>query len=77
MVDLYGADLQGVDLLGTKLEGVNLEKAQNLSLNQLSRAETLYNAKIDSELLIPLKEKHPTLLKVLKSSVNGEITSLM
>jgi uncharacterized protein YjbI with pentapeptide repeats len=41
----------------------NLYKAKNVSLDQLSKVKTLFDAKLDEELLIPLKEKYPTLFE--------------
>ncbi|MCO5381759.1 MAG: hypothetical protein NHB15_06405 [Methanosarcina barkeri] len=46
-------------LLGTKLEG-----AYGVSLDQFSKLKKLYDTKLDEELLIPLKEKYPTLFEV-------------
>jgi len=64
--DLSQADLQGVDFYKADLEGANLHRANlegaiNITFNQLSKVETLYNAKIDEDLLIPLKEQYPAL----------------
>jgi len=39
-------------------------KRKNLSLDQLSKVKTLHNAKLDEELLVSLKEKHPALFEV-------------
>jgi len=41
----------------------NLEGAKNLTVDQLSKVKTLYNAKLDKELEIPLREKYPDLFK--------------
>jgi hypothetical protein len=46
-----------------KFEGANLEGAKNLTIDQLSKAKTLYDTKIDDQLLIPLKEKYPALFE--------------
>ena len=62
--NLEGSDFEGVDLKGTDLKGANLEGARNLSFDQLSRVKTLYDTKLDKELLISLKEKYPALFEV-------------
>ena len=61
--NLQGADLYGADLQEAILRGSNLYVTKNLSLDQLSKVKTLHNAKLDEELLIPLKEKYPALFK--------------
>jgi uncharacterized protein YjbI with pentapeptide repeats len=63
-----GAILKGSNLTGAALDAVNFEAAflketYGLSLDQLSKVKTLYNAIIDDELLIPLKEKRPELFE--------------
>jgi hypothetical protein len=40
-----------------------LKGAKNLSIEQLSMVQTLYNAKLDKNLYSSLKEKHPTLFE--------------
>lgn len=62
--DLEKANLRETSFLEANLTGANLKGARNLSIDQLSKAKTLYNAKIDDELLIPLKEKCPALFEV-------------
>ena len=77
-VDLIGANLEGTDLIGANLEGANLEgadlsganfywanlsEAKNLTIDQLSKVKTLYNAKLDKELLNTLKDTHPDLFE--------------
>ncbi|MGE5457290.1 MAG: pentapeptide repeat-containing protein [Methanococcaceae archaeon] len=57
------ANLKEANLKGADFEGANLKKVLNLSIEQLSEAKTLYNAKLDDVLLIPLKEKYPTLFE--------------
>lgn len=60
-------NLEGANFRETNLEGTNLPEAHlegdSLSLNQLSKIKTLYNAKLDKELLISLKEKYPALFE--------------
>lgn len=63
---LYRVNLKGARLIEANLEGANLERAdlrgaRNLSLDQLSKVKTLYNAELDEELRIPLREKYPAL----------------
>lgn len=55
--------LEGANLTGAILEGANLKGAQGLTIDQLSKAKTLYDAELDEELLIPLKEKYPALFE--------------
>jgi hypothetical protein len=50
------ANLEGAYFIGADLTG-----AKNLTIDQLSKVKTLYNAKLDEELLIPLREKCPAL----------------
>lgn len=79
-VDFLGANLKGAilseaDLRGANLKWANLEETyfkntKNLTVEQLSKAKTLYNAKLDEELLIPLKEKYPSLFE--KPNDDGE-----
>ena len=66
MANLEESSFGGAILDGTNLEGANLTGAFNLSIDQLSKVRTLYNAKIDEELLIQLKEEFPSLFKSLK-----------
>jgi BTB/POZ domain-containing protein KCTD9 len=62
--DLKWANLEGTDLKWANLEGTDLGDTYGLSFDQLSKVKTLYNAKIDDELLIPLKEKYPALFEI-------------
>ncbi len=66
MANLEKSSFGGAIFDGTNLEGANLTGAFNLSIDQLSKVRTLYNAKIDEELLIQLKEEFPSLFKSLK-----------
>jgi len=61
--NLRSANLRSANLKGADFEGANLKGALNLSIEQLSEAKTLYNAKLDDVLLIPLKEKYSTLFE--------------
>jgi hypothetical protein len=55
---LRKAHLEGADLNET-----HLEEAKNLTVDQLSNVKTLYNARLDEELVIPLKKKCPALFE--------------
>ena len=61
--NLMWTNFKGVNLEGARLEEANLEGAVNLTIEQLSRVQTLYNAKLDTELLRPLKEEYPALFE--------------
>ena len=54
-------------LEGANLDEANLEGAKNLTIYQLSKAKTLYNAKLDEELEKPLREKYPALFEKPKA----------
>ena len=58
-----GANLQYTKLANAYLVNTDLIGAKNLTINQLSEVKTLYDASLDDELLIPLKEKYPNLFK--------------
>ncbi len=65
--NLQGADLSGADLWestfsGANLEETNLRQAANLTLDQIAKARTLYQAQLDAELYQQVKEKYPQLL---------------
>lgn len=57
------ADISDADLQGAKLYRANLQGVIGLSIKQLSNAKTLYEAKLDQELLEQIKKKHPHLLE--------------
>lgn len=61
--DIKEANLQGAKLKGTNLEGADLRGAKNITIDQLSKVKTLYNAKLDPELEKPLREKYPALFE--------------
>ena len=61
--NLSGANLSGANLSGANLTGANLKVYFNLTINQLSKVKTLYNAELNEKLLISLKEKYPALLE--------------
>ena len=62
-VNLEGANLQGANLSEADLSGADLKQAKNLTIDQLSKVKTLYDAKLDEQYLIPLKEKYPALFE--------------
>jgi uncharacterized protein YjbI with pentapeptide repeats len=64
---IEGSNLQGVDLeeanfKGIVLSNVDLQGAQNLTIEQLSRAKTLYGTKLNFELKSKIEAKYPSLL---------------
>ena len=61
--DLQGAYLAAADLTEADLKRANLIKAKGLTIEQLCDAETLYEAKLDEDLLNKVKEKCTHLLK--------------
>jgi uncharacterized protein YjbI with pentapeptide repeats len=66
--DLTYADLSSTHLSAANLEGANLQEAnlvgaRNLTIEQLSNVKTLYQAKLDDELMEQVKEKYPHLLE--------------
>ncbi|AKB20918.1 hypothetical protein MSWH1_0647 [Methanosarcina sp. WH1] len=60
---LEGTNLEDANLEGANLEGAYLQGAINLTSDQLSKVKTLYKAKLDKELEIPLREKYPALFE--------------
>jgi uncharacterized protein YjbI with pentapeptide repeats len=56
-----GANLEGANFEGASLEGTYLKGAKNITIDQLSKAKTLYNAKLDEELENELRAKYPHL----------------
>jgi uncharacterized protein YjbI with pentapeptide repeats len=66
--NLWRAHLEGADFRGANLEGAYLRKAdlmgaRNLTIVQLSKVESLYEAKLDAALLEEVQKKCPHLLK--------------
>ncbi len=61
--NLTRANLSGAGLQGAILHGADLQGARNLTLEQLSKVKTLYEAKLDPELMEQVKEKCPHLLE--------------
>lgn len=56
--NLEMANLEHADIEGANFEGANLRETYNLTIEQLSKVKTLYNAKLDEELEKSLREKH-------------------
>ncbi len=65
--NLGNANLQKANLVAANLQKTNLVGALNLTIEQLSKVKTLYQAKLDDELLQQVKEKYPHLLEKPKS----------
>ena len=68
---LEKANLQGANLLSAFIEEADLREAnitgaKNLTITQLSGAKTLYQAKLDPELMEKVKNSYPYLLRVPK-----------
>jgi uncharacterized protein YjbI with pentapeptide repeats len=56
----YETNLSRAYLSKANLHRANLKGAKNLTINQLLKVKTLYNAKLDNDFLALLKEKYPT-----------------
>ncbi len=56
-IDLGGANLKETGLTGAILEGANLKGTENLTIDQLSKTNTLYQAQLDPELEDELRAK--------------------
>jgi hypothetical protein len=61
--NLFAANLSKAFLSEANLSWANLYWANNLTVDQLSKVKTLYNAKLDEELEKPLREKYPALFE--------------
>jgi uncharacterized protein YjbI with pentapeptide repeats len=62
-IKIRGANLKEANLRMGNLEGAYLSEAKNLTIDQLSKAKTLYNAELDEEILMSLKKKYPALFE--------------
>jgi hypothetical protein len=69
-VDFIDANLKDANLLNVNLEYADFTGAKNLTINQLSQAKTLYEAKINSELLNQVKKCCPHLLEEPKEEAD-------
>ncbi len=61
--NLKRANLLGANLKGADFEGANLKGVKELTIDQLSKVKTLYNAKLNDGLLMSLTEKYPILFE--------------
>lgn len=61
--DLQGALLKGADLSQADLAGADLDGAKGLTAAQLSKTQSLYQAKLPPPILSQIKERHPALLR--------------
>lgn len=61
--NLQNAFIGTANLQGTNLMEANLQGVMYITLGQLSKAKTLYKAKLDPELEKEIKEKYPHLLE--------------
>jgi len=64
--NLHGANFRYADLQGANLSRANLQGAINLTVEQLSNVKTLYEAKLDSDLMEQIEENYPHLLEQLE-----------
>jgi hypothetical protein len=65
--NLIGANLSGANLRWAKLGWADLRKARNLSVKQLSKETTLYEAELDPDLGERLKKDYPHLFEKPKT----------
>ena len=65
-VDLRFADLRDADLKFANAQNANFWGAKNLTIDQLSKVETLYEAELDPELMEKIKKNYPHLLELRK-----------
>ena len=61
--NLERVNLQTVNLWRANLEGANLWGVHGLTIEQLSKVKSLYDAKLDPVLMAQVKEKYPYLLE--------------
>ncbi|MBN2737770.1 MAG: pentapeptide repeat-containing protein [Spirochaetales bacterium] len=54
--DFKGADMNQAHLEGADLTGANLKQAENLEIWQLEKVKSLYQASLDDEMILKLKE---------------------
>jgi hypothetical protein len=62
------ADLRGANLSKANLSGADPREVSGLNIEQLSKVETLYNTKLEPELMEQVKEKYSHLLKKPKEA---------
>jgi len=61
--NFLGANLEEVNLQGASLQGACLQQVEGLTVEQLSKAKTLYKAILDQELMEQIKKSHSHLLE--------------
>jgi len=66
--DLFDTNLEGANLLNTNLNGAilwaaNLQGSRNLEIKQISKVRTLYEAKLDLNIMKQIKKDFPHLLE--------------
>jgi uncharacterized protein YjbI with pentapeptide repeats len=64
--DLFGANLLGANLVEANLTGANLRGAKYLTVQQLCKAKTLYEAQLDPGLEEQIKKGYADLLEKRK-----------
>jgi len=62
--NLQFADLRGADFREANLYGADLQGVKNLSVGQLSEVKTLFQARLDPEIMEQVKKDYPHLLEV-------------
>ncbi len=65
--DLNGADLLWADFSEANLSGANFQLTRNLSVGQLSEVKTLYEPKLDPDLMKQIDRNYPHLLAKAES----------
>jgi uncharacterized protein YjbI with pentapeptide repeats len=61
--NLQGAKLSRADLYGASLQAADLRETEGLTIEQLSHVLNLYEAKLDSKLMEPMKKAYPRLFE--------------
>jgi uncharacterized protein YjbI with pentapeptide repeats len=69
-VNLQEADLYKANLQQVNFNNADLTEAENLTIEQLSKVKTLYQAKLDPELLQEVKKCCPHLLEKPKEETS-------
>jgi len=72
LADLRGAIMKGAILQETYFELSDLSDAKHLTIEQLVQAKTLYMSKLDPQLEVLVKKKHPHLLEEAKQEDGKE-----
>lgn len=67
--NLRGANFDRAKMKGVNLFNANLRYAKGLTVSQLSKADTLFKAKIDADLVERLKKVCPHLLESPESKL--------